>query len=92
MYKAVLIENNNQLLHLSRYIHKQSLASQGESLEAQPCSYFDYLGKRKTEWVKPEEILAYFSSTNPFLSYQAFVEEKDDELIPHKLLLEEGWS
>jgi len=88
VYKAVLVENDEQLLHLTKYIHKQALAFQGQALEAQPCSYFDYIGKRKTEWVKSEEIIEFFSKNQPSLSYQAFVEEKDYELIPHKLTLD----
>lgn len=89
VYKAVLVTTDEQLLQLSRYIHKQALVFQDQVLEIQPCSYFDYLSKRKTEWVKPNKILAYFSSSQPTLSYQAFVEDKDDELVPQKLILEE---
>lgn len=94
-YKAVLIENEDQFLYLSKYIHKQaiihqlSLASQGPTLQEyeQPFSYPEYLGKRKTEWVHPEEILSFFSKTNPKLNYKAFVEENDDfSVIQNKLL------
>ncbi|MEK7521684.1 MAG: transposase [Patescibacteria group bacterium] len=80
VYKAVLVETDEQLLHLTRYIHKQALASQGETLRSweagQPCSYPEYLGKRKTEWVKPEEILTFFSKTNKKLSYKSFVNQE----------------
>lgn len=89
VYKAVLVSTDEQFLHLSRYIHKQALASQGETLQSQPCSYEDYLGKRKTQWVKPEEVLAFFSKTNPKLSYQAFVSEQDDFEIIKDLTLED---
>jgi len=92
VYKAVLIKNENQFLHLSRYIHKQALAFQGQALEGwtkQPSSYMDYIGKRKTEWVKPDEVLSYFSKENPSLSYQAFVKEQDDFDILTDLTLEE---
>lgn len=79
VYKAVLIETDEQLLYLTSYIHKQALAIQGQILEVnQPSSYPEYLGKRKTEWVHPEEILAFFSKTNPQLSYQTFVEKEDN--------------
>lgn len=81
VYKAVNIDTDEQFLHLSRYIHKQALASQGLALqgyEEQPSSYQDYLGRRKTEWVHPEEVLAFFSKTNPTLSYESFVNETDD--------------
>ena len=84
-YKAVLIETDAQLLHLTRYIHQNPLkinqhdssqSSQGDPLRAllnQPSSYFNYLGKRKTEWLDPTEILAYFSKSNPNLSYKDFM-------------------
>jgi putative transposase len=86
VYKAVLVTTDEQLLHLTRYIHKNPtyLAFQGVALEAipQPSSYPEYLGLRKTEWVHPEEILKYFSKTNPHNSYKSFVaEEEIGELI-----------
>lgn len=91
VYKAVLVTSDAQFLHLSRYIHKQALASQGETLqEQQPCSYFDYLGLRKTEWIHPEEILSYFDKTTPNLSYENFVRQNHDgQLLLQKLTLED---
>lgn len=89
VYKGVVVESDEQLLHLSRYIHKQALASQGVPLQSQPSSYLDYLGKRKTLWVKPEEILSLFSKTNPTLSYEAFVKQTEDFVHIQKLLIEE---
>lgn len=85
-YKAVIVSSDEQLLHLSRYFHFQSLASQGNALRSwkaqQPSSYPEYLWKRKTEWVKPEEILSFFSKSNPKLSYKSFVESSDQDLSP----------
>lgn len=54
---------------------------QGEALqkEKQPCSFADYIGQRKTPWVFPEEILSYFSKSNPSLSYQSFVTDNQNE-------------
>lgn len=93
VYRAVLVTREEQLLHLTRYIHKQALALQGLALERglteQPSSYLDYVGKRKTAWVKPEEILAYFSQTNPKFSYEAFVKQQDDFSVISKVILEE---
>lgn len=65
---------------------------QGDALrgwEGQPCSYPEYLGIRKTEWVHPEEVLNYFSKTNPSLSYEAFVKETDDYSAIQNLTLDE---
>ena len=92
VYKAVLLDNEPQFLHLSRYIHKQALASQGDALrsyEGQPSSYLEYIGSRKTEWIHPEEILSYFSKSNPSLSYKNFVEQNDEYESIENLVLEE---
>lgn len=92
-YKAVLVTNDNQLLHLTRYIHKQSLVSQGDSLRdwnsIQPSSYFSYLGRQKTQWIQPQEVLSFFSKTNPRLNYQSFVSQTEDIESIQKLLLDE---
>jgi putative transposase len=98
VYKAVLITSEPQFLHLSRYIHQQALASQDQVLRSysdyskhQPCSYLEYLNKRKTEWVHPEEVLSYFDKTNPNLSYKAFVkqdEDSEDNQLSQNFILE----
>jgi len=79
-YKGVSVLTEEQFLHLSRYIHKQALASQGHALRSwgQPSSYPEYIGQRTTEWTQPDEVLSYFSKTNPQLSYESFVNENDD--------------
>lgn len=85
VYKAVLVSSDEQLLHLSRYIHRNpqpSSALKGQALRAsllkQPSSYPEYLQERKTEWVNTKTILSFFSNNYPTLSYQAFVEQSDD--------------
>lgn len=82
IYKAVLITTDEQLLELSRYIHKQALEG------GHPSSYLEYLEKRKTEWVKPEEIVSYFSKTNPRLSYKSFIEKEENLNVIERQLLE----
>lgn len=79
VYKAVLVESETQLLHLSRYIHRNPLClNGGRAHQKLYTSLPDYLSKRKTEWIKPEIILSYFSKTNLRNSYFSFVEEADD--------------
>ena len=85
VYKAVLIKNEAQFLHLSRYIHKQAL-----DLKNQPCSYPEYLGLRQTLWIKPDEVLNYFSRTNPSLSYQNFVAQQEENEKLKNLTLEDN--
>lgn len=100
-YKAVLIESDEQLLHLSRYIHLNPLENNKKKYSLQRIllnsysSYADYLGKRKTSWLHPEEILSFFktaqrASLKDILSYQSFVEDyvQPPEEILGDLILE----
>lgn len=84
IYKAVLIETNEQLVYTSKYIHRNpktiSLARVGPLQEYSYSSYPNYLGKRDQDWIDIDEILAFFSNAMPTNSYQAFVEEID---TPH---------
>lgn len=92
VYKAVMVTSDPQLLELTRYIHKQALALQGQAWErkrTQPCSYWEYIGGRVTKWVYPNEILKFFSKDNSRLSYETFVAETDNLAIIGKLLLED---
>lgn len=75
-YKAVLVDNENQLLHLSRYIHLNPLPNN----PTQPSSYPNYLGLNHATWIQPKEILSYFKTAckinlNDISSYQNFVED-----------------
>ena len=92
-YKAVIVSSDEQLLHLSRYIHHQALFSQGNALRGweQPSSFPEYLGQRKTQWVKPEEVLNFFSKdkSNYLLSYEAFVRQNGNFDSVSKLIIED---
>ena len=78
-YKAVLVETDEQLLHLSRYIHRNPLPDfqKGLSLKEspRPSSYVNYLGTINQKWVKPDEVLRYFAKAG-FNSYENFVESR----------------
>lgn len=92
VYKAVLVETDEQLLYLTKYIHRNPLSIlQGDGLRgygAQPSSYPEYLGLRKTEWIHPEEILSFFSKSNPKLSYRSFVEGNEDIIQIYKIAID----
>lgn len=95
VYKAVLITGEEQLLHLTRYIHQNPLSLQGvalKNLSQQSTSYAEYLDLRKTPWIHTREILSYFSSFNPRFSYRSFVEKVEE--IPESIqnLIIEGSS
>lgn len=77
-YKAVLVSDDPYFLHLSRYIHRNPMKYTDNIINAY-SSYGEYLGIRKTEWVKPDMILASFQPSKlPFLqhtnTYRSFVE------------------
>lgn len=91
VYKAVSVISEAQFLHLSRYIHRQALDLQGAALqEKYPCSYYEYVGKKKTDWIKPDEILSYFSKNYPEFSYESFMKQNADEALLHQYILEEN--
>ena len=77
VYKAVLMTDEAQYLHITRYIHKQALNKGNAGQKDFPSSFPEYQGLRKTSWVHPEEILSFFSNTNPAHSYETFVAEYD---------------
>jgi len=82
-YKAVLIQSDEQLVFLSRYIHRNPIGNNSnilyndelqKILTNKPSSYDNYLHKVKQSWVKPAIILSHFSDKG-FNSYQSFVED-----------------
>ncbi|MCX6725757.1 MAG: transposase [Candidatus Shapirobacteria bacterium] len=96
-YRAVLIETENHLLHLSRYIHLNTLNNHSPINFTQFSSYLYYLSVKKTSWIKPDEILSYFktaqkSDLKDILSYQNFVEDykEDSAEILSNLVLEKS--
>lgn len=81
VYKAVLVDSDEQLLELSRYIHTQAIPNQ-------PSSLPEYLGQRKTEWIHSQEILSYFSKTNRSLSYENFMKQSQNFEPIYKILID----
>lgn len=79
-FKAVLIEDDNQLLHVSRYIHLNPYSSYVvkdlESLEQYLWSSFpEYLGKVAAEICNKEIILSQFKDKK---DYKKFVFDQAD--------------
>ena len=84
-YKAVLIENEQQLVYLSKYIHRnpREILPTGIILEGyQYSSYGNYLRLFQQGWVDPKDILDLFSTSKHFGSYRSFVEETDERDLP----------
>lgn len=86
-FKAVHIETEEQLVHVSRYIHLNPLVSLlVKDLKIYPwSSYLEYIGLRNNKAVRKEEILSLFKSPK---EYEKFVLDQAEygmklELIKH---------
>ena len=94
VYKAVRVTSDEQLLHLSRYIHSNpiALALQDHLLHGYSySSYPQYLGLAHAEWVHPEEILGYYPKSGK-KGYQEFVEgpsNGDGAIMIAKLIIDD---
>lgn len=75
VYRAVLVENDDYLLHLSRYIHLNPARNRSDlsqkKLVNQYTSYGDYVGERKSGWVMPGFVLDFFTKMGKAGLYEA---------------------
>ena len=76
-FKAVHVETDEQLIHLSRYIHLNPVTSYlVEEIQDYPySSYKMHLDKKLSEFVDPSLVLSHFSSSK---KYQKFVLDQKD--------------
>lgn len=79
-FKAKLIETDEYLLQLSKYIHRNPKElkfphSVWEGEQYPYSSYKYYISVEKHSFCDTELILSYFSKTNPNSDYQSFVEK-----------------
>ncbi|MBU0708437.1 transposase [Patescibacteria group bacterium] len=74
IYRCVQVTTEEQLLHLSRYIHlnPSKLVASLESYSY--SSYPFYTGAKNMHWIKSDYVLEYFSQTSYSNSYREFVE------------------
>lgn len=87
-FKAKLIESDEYLLHVTRYIHQnplEILSAQGRALKLDEypwSSYPEYIGKTSRPLCKTDIILGYLSQRSPTrqkIKYREFVEEGLDD-------------
>lgn len=77
-YKGVRVKTDDQLLYLTKYIHRNPTEiTRSDLVDYSYSSYRNFLGMINLTWVKADEILGFFSSSNPSLRYQSYVEETD---------------
>lgn len=89
-FKAVLVESDEQLVHVSRYIHLNPVVSAlSKNLESyQWSSYPEYIGINSQGFCLKEEVLGYFKNNQ---DYQQFVLDQmgyaqELEAIKHQLI------
>jgi len=93
IFKAVRVETDEQLIHLSRYIHLNPLVSLlVKDLRLYPwSSYPAYIGQASEDRLAKAEILNFFKSPE---DYQKFVLDQADygttlELLKHRIIDED---
>lgn len=91
-FKAVLVETDEQLVHLSRYIHLNPMVSGlVKNLYVYKwSSYLEYINGERI-YCSPEEILNFYPSNN---AYQEFIEAQIDygttlEILKHRVIDED---
>lgn len=91
-YKAVLVDSNDYLLHLSRYIHLNPIELTGTVPVSWPYSSFAYyIGLKKAKWVKPMLVLGCFykieksklfgKSYNSYKEFVLDIKEDSKEIV-----------
>lgn len=78
-FKAVRVESEEQLLHVSRYIHLNPVSSfliDLDGLDTYPWSSFpEYLNKQAVKYSDPTTVLSYFAAPE---AYRKFVRDQAD--------------
>lgn len=98
VYKAALVETDEQLLYLSAYVHnnplKLSIKHKSEDdyiydLTRQPSSLLDYIGNSNTQWIYTKTILSFFKNKFPKSSYKQFLlQHIDPNISINNLIIE----
>jgi|SRR3989344_7584609 len=91
-FKAKIIKNDEYLLQVSKYIHRNPVTlSKWNTKVLSDYTFSSYPGylnsKRNFQFCDTETISKYFSK-NPNLSYQSFVEEKEGINTPGEILID----
>jgi putative transposase len=80
-YKAIIVEKNDYLLQVSRYIHLNPVSAKITTFPSDYkwSSYQNYIKEKKSpEWLRIDEILSIFSQKRNAEEYRQFVEKEVD--------------
>jgi len=96
-FKAVLVDTDEQLLHLTRYQHinprELGVDTLGELVDYPWSSLATYLGKRRFAFVKPEMVLANFKDPKDYLDFISAEIDEFESLRLNEVALDDdfGW-
>jgi putative transposase len=79
-YKAVRIDNDTYLQHISRYIHLNPRYWKGYTYSSYKC----YVQKQPPEWLKPDKIKGLFRDGHEYAEFVADYEKVRDTLAEIK--------
>ncbi|MFZ5366330.1 MAG: transposase [Patescibacteria group bacterium] len=94
-YRSVLIGTDEQLIHLSRYIHTNPYNSSKRDISLEQLKTYswtslpDYLGTRKQPFCDPTEVMSFFNSPEDYWEFLKGNIDKE-EVLPPELLLDPG--
>jgi len=89
-YKAINVDKDEYLLHLTRYIHLNPFELKSKNISFKNfSSYKYYLGIKQARWIKPEEILEYFSFKSKKYKISTYKNFVEDSLLNSKEILGE---
>jgi len=71
-YKAALVDKDEYLVHLSRYIHMNPIETDSKVSDYPYSSYKYYLADNYPKWLKPEPVIELFKDVK---EYQKFVDD-----------------
>lgn len=95
-YKSVRVETEEQLIHLSRYIHTNPSNSSKPNLTPKELrtypwsSLLDYLGKRCQPFCEPIDVMSYFSSPTDYWNFIRAGIGKEEAVLPPSHFLDDG--
>lgn len=91
-FKAIEVTNDEYLLHLTRYIHRNPVAAKLIEIKNlvtyKYSSYPVYLGVEYKNWLRAKPILDYFLQINSHKDYKNFVDFETEEILPDSLSLD----
>jgi len=89
-FKAKLIETDEYLLQVSKYIHRNPFNLETWKDYIYPYSSYRYfMSEERSQFCNPDFILSYFSQNNPNLDYRTFIEESEiDDPILYDLFID----